>query len=668
MTITRVSIVVAAILVLLPCGLLADGSQTGTIDGRVLDTEGQPLPGVLVRLTSALGEKTATTGADGSFRFGLLGPGDYVLSASLEGLASTEISAPLDAGGRRTIDLTLRASTAEAITVTADAVLVDPYVIGSSARVEAEVAEELSFRNRHYQSAVEVLPGVVHDATSRGQGDVKFAVNGGQDTEVAGFVDGVDISFSRFNGSPRLFLPTTALQEFGLDSAGFATEYGRVVGGISNAVVKSGTNEFHGSFLYIPQNQKWRAPYDAIDIPREDDIIDSFETSVGGPIYRDKAWFFAAYAETDTNQLDRFPDGSAVNVGFQNEVKVGKVTFQPSARHNIALLGIDSPVHKNHIEPNSGDRFTPCTCDLGGEVLTVNWGFSITSSLFLEVKAADQENSLLRENAVSRTLTPGASPDSPMGNNFSYQDRGSGLLHNTIGQPAGTGFLIIPRDQANGSLSLFHGSHELKLGADYQDVEMQTLNEIGKRYFGLGYDENLIGGFRTPQVLDVFDPSQVIATTSDVVSVYAPGSLGPDGALEPVCRSAARRAEARERDRRGGRLLHQVGAAAGAGVRRRRHRPAPAQGLRRPLLPDHQPGLRERGVRPAAQRQKPLQRIQLELGHPALRHFRATRRPRPQQLHPGHRSLLQGRGDDRHRVAVRRQLGVRGAGYLVGAR
>ena len=361
----------------------------------------------------------------------------------------------------------------------------------------------------------------MHDATSRGQGDVKFAVNGGQDSEVAGFVDGVDISFSRFNGSPRLFLPTSALQEFGLDSAGFSTEYGRVVGGISNAVIKSGTNDFHGTFLYIPQNQKWRAPYDAIDIPREDDIIDSFETNLGGRIYRDKAWFFAAYAETDTNQLDRFPDGTPVNVGFQNKVKVGKITIQPTARHHIAILGVDSPVHKNHIEINSGDRFTPCTCDLGGEVKTINWGFSISDSLFLEVKAADQENSLLRENASARTLTPGASPDSPKGNNLSYMDRASGLFHNTIGQAAGTGFLIIPRDQANGSLSLFRGSHELKIGVDYQDVEMQTLNVIEKRFFGLGFNENSVSGFQTPQFVDVFDPAGVIVTTSDVVSGYA---------------------------------------------------------------------------------------------------------------------------------------------------
>src|SRR5262245_9690179 len=97
MAILRVSAAVAAILVLFTsAALLADGSQTGTIDGRVLDAEGQPLPGALVRLSSALGEKTVTTGEDGSFRFGLLSPGDYVLAASLEGLGSTEMSTPLE--------------------------------------------------------------------------------------------------------------------------------------------------------------------------------------------------------------------------------------------------------------------------------------------------------------------------------------------------------------------------------------------------------------------------------------------------------------------------------------------------------------------------------------------------------------------------------------------
>ena len=320
MTLTRVSVLVAAILVFAPVGLLADGSQTGTIDGRVLNTEGQPLPGALVRLTSALGEKTETTGADGSFRFGLLAPGDYVVSAGLEGLVSTEISAPLDAGARRTIDLTLRASTAEAITVTADAVLVDPYVIGSSARVEGEVAEELSFRDRQYQSAVEVLPGVVQNATSRTQGDVKFAVNGGQDTEAAGFVDGVDISFSRFNGSPR-HVPAHHL------APGVRPRERRLRHRVRpgrrrrhNAVVKSGTNEFHGSSSTCRRTRSGGPPTTNRH-PARGRHHRQFRDQPRRAIYRDNAWFFAAYAETDTNQLDRFPDRRAVDVSFQTDVK-----------------------------------------------------------------------------------------------------------------------------------------------------------------------------------------------------------------------------------------------------------------------------------------------------------------------------------------------------------
>ena len=133
MTITRVSFLLAAFLVLLPAGLARRRQSDRNHRRPGARRRGRAAPGRAGALTSATGERTVTSGDDGSYRFGLLGPGDYVVSASLEGLGATEISAPLDSGARRTIDLTLRASTAEAITVTADALMVDPYVIGSSA-------------------------------------------------------------------------------------------------------------------------------------------------------------------------------------------------------------------------------------------------------------------------------------------------------------------------------------------------------------------------------------------------------------------------------------------------------------------------------------------------------------------------------------------------------
>jgi outer membrane receptor protein involved in Fe transport len=503
-----------------PSILLADGSQTGTVDGSVVGADGEVLPGVTVTLAGPQGQQTTTTGQDGQFRFNGVPPGEYAIGASLEGLGSDEIEAVMTAGQRLSLSLQLRgSSTAEAITVTAEAPLVDKFTVGSSAALEAAVAENLSFKGRNYQSSLEALPSVVHDGQSRLTGDIQPAVNGGQHTEIAAFVDGVDTSFSRFGGSPRLFLPTSVLTEARLESAGFSVEYGRAVSGISNAVVKSGTNTFHGSFLWIPQNKKWRAEYEALDIPREDDIINSFETSIGGPIVRDKAWFFAAYADQDTNESDQLADGGIVDAGFKNEVSVLKLNFQPTSRHYLSLLGVDSPVEKVQINQNSGDRYTPCACDLPAEILTATWGFSISSSLFLEAKGAAQQNDVLRDPLLQREVVPGANPHSPIGNQFPYIDRNNNITYNQITQ--NIGYLKVPRDQGNMSLSVFAGENELKFGADYQDIEMQSLNVIGQRFNGLGYNETRVGGFTTPQFMDVFDPSGQTATTSEILSFYA---------------------------------------------------------------------------------------------------------------------------------------------------
>jgi outer membrane receptor protein involved in Fe transport len=485
----------------------------------VVGADGSALPGVLVTLAGPQGQQQTTTSDDGGFRFAGVPPGDYTVGASLEGLGSHEVETSLVSGQRVTLAMTLRGETAEAITVTAETPLVDKFTVGSTAALEAAVAENLSFKGRNYQSSLEALPSVVHDGQSRLTGDIQPAVNGGQHTEVAGFVDGVDTSFSRFGGSPRLFLPTSVLTEARLDSAGFSVEYGRVVSGISNAVVKSGTNRFHGTFLWIPQNQTWRAEYEALDIPREDDIINSFETSLGGPILRDKAWFFAAYAEQDTNEVDQLADGGVVDAGFKNQVTVLKLNFQPSSRHYITLLGVDSPVDKIQINQNSGDRYTPCACDLPAEIITANWGFSISESLFLEMKGAAQENQVLRAPNLLRDVVPGANPHSPTGNQFPYVDRNNNLRYNQIAQDIG--YLKVPRDQANAALTAFAGNNELKFGADYQDIEMKSFNFVGQRFNGRGYNENLVGGFATPEFMDVFDPSGETSTTSDILSAYA---------------------------------------------------------------------------------------------------------------------------------------------------
>jgi hypothetical protein len=498
----------------------ADGPQTGTLEGRVLDAQGAPLPGATVNLAGPQGQVSTVSDSDGSFRFGLLIAGDYTVSASLEGLGSTEVSAPVSVGSRQSIELRLGGTSAETITVTSEAPLVNKYETSAEARLESEVSENLSFISRNVQSSLEVLPGVVHSATSRAQAGIQASINGGQWQENAGFVDGVDTSFPRRGGGSRIFLPVTSLTETTIETAGFSAEYGRVVSGVTSSVIKSGTNQFHGDFLYIPQNEKWRAPYDDLDIPRDDEIINSFEVSLGGPLVRDKAWFFASYGELDSNEADIVADGTQLNTGFQTEAKILKLNFQPTSAHQLQLAGVDAPTDKVNINQGSGDQWTPCDCALEENLATLTWSFAMTADAFLEAKIATQEDRLDRE-ALRLHPISGTNPDVPAGNNFPYQDVPTQIRYNAIGQPAGLGFLDTGRDQGNASVSLFRGKHELKFGADYQDVTSDVFNLIGTLYRGAGYNPNLPGGFTRPQDKRVFDAPSVVTSTSEILSGFA---------------------------------------------------------------------------------------------------------------------------------------------------
>ncbi len=512
-----------AVVVLLGGGavaLHADGPQTATLEGRVLDAQGAPLPGVNVNLTGPQGGASTITGDDGAFRFGLLIGGDYTIGATLEGLGSTEIKVVLGGGQRERVELKLGGVQTETITVTSEAPLISKFETSASATIESEVSSNLSFVARNVQSSIEVLPGVVHTAQSRLQAGIQASVNGGQWQENAGFVDGVDTSFARRGGASRIFLPVSSLTETRMET-GFTAEYGRVVSGVTSSTIKSGTNQFHGDFLYIPQNEKWRSEYEELSIPRDDDIKDSFETSLGGPIVRDKAWFFASYGKINSNEGDVLANGDHVDVGFDTEAMILKLNFQPSPKHHLQLSGVDAPTDKIQIAQTSGDQFTPCDCALSESLATLTWTFAITASSFLETKVATQEDDLDRAALVSHDIAPGASPESPLGNNFPYQDQRTNLRYNAIAQGAGLGRLDTAREQANASLSLFRGDHEIKFGADYQDVSQETFNFIGVLFRGTDYNPALPGGFITPTDKRVFDPTEPVETTAEVLSAYA---------------------------------------------------------------------------------------------------------------------------------------------------
>ena len=501
--------------------LSADGPETGMIDGVVTDAQGGALPGVSVTLSGPQDTKNAITDAQGKYRFGLLQAGYYTVTATLEGLGTAEFGTQLSPGARKEVDLALQAATSETITVTSEAPLISKYETGSTSTISAEVAADVTYGSRLYISSLTQLPGVV----IRQNATAMVSMNGGISSETGAFIEGVDTSMSRRGGEPRMLIPGTAITETTVESAGFGAEYGRATGGIINSVIKTGTNTFHGDFLYIGQNPKWRAE-NVFELERPDDQINSFETSIGGPIYKDKAWFFASYSEINSNSLDRTRTGVVFDTTRTAEPLIGKVNLVPADRHQIAITAIDTPSDAlNATAANPGDEFAMAQIPLNGRLQTGSWSFAATNSVFTELKLTNREELVIRGQFRTHEIDPNASPDSPNGNNERYHDGSNNLRFNGIAVPLGPGYNDFPREAAQASVTIFKGNHELKFGGDYQQVEFSNSTDVPFWFRGNGFCRECPGGFLRPIFKRVNEQAPPVGAFSDMASAFAQDRL-----------------------------------------------------------------------------------------------------------------------------------------------
>ena len=210
------------------------------------------------------------TNETGIYRFSLLPPGSYTVKADARGLQRrSSTPSQVTAGGKAEANLTLRLETAETITVTSEAPMVDKYNVSAGAAVTSEVGAQAAGENRTYYGVINMLPGVTSDAENGAIQGTRPQVNGSHFADNSVFIDGVDTSFARFGGS-RMFVPTTATTEIALEAGGMSAEYGRVVGSTTNVIIKSGTNAFHGDFMYGRADTDWNSDWkDQPTIPDE---------------------------------------------------------------------------------------------------------------------------------------------------------------------------------------------------------------------------------------------------------------------------------------------------------------------------------------------------------------------------------------------------------------
>jgi len=297
--------------------------RTGTITGQLTDPQGGVLPGVTVAATNRQTGRVSSAATDGNGRYAVnLEPGFYTIRFELAGFARQEM-ADIEVLLGRTFDInaTMRVGNmSEAVQVTAEAApLVDIRSTMIAHNVTAEEFDRLP-KARSFQSIALTAPSV-----NAGELEGGFQVNGASGAENAFTVDGV-VTNSLVNGQSRQNTVFEYLQEVQVKTTGIPAEFGGALGGVVSAVTKSGGNLFRGEGHYYYEGSSLNAaPVRRLVLDpvtdrtafytqdkKDADHRNEFGGSFGGPIVRDRLFFFGSYSpriESRTSNY-RFGDGA----------------------------------------------------------------------------------------------------------------------------------------------------------------------------------------------------------------------------------------------------------------------------------------------------------------------------------------------------------------------
>jgi hypothetical protein len=296
---------------LLPNLLLAQ-SFRGSIRGQVVDPNGNAIVGAKISAkNSGTGQVRETvTGEDGAYVLAELPAGEYVVVAEYAGLSPVGQNVIVNVGSDTSanFDLTRVEKRLEELTVTEESPVIDTTRDVLNEVVDQKLVEELPLNGRDFGKLVALSPGATVDpsgvaGTQGGFG--QFNINGNRDRSNNYMLDGTDNNDPFFNnsalnqtgigGAPASLLPIDAIQEFNLQSQ-FGAEYGRNSGSVVNIVTRSGTNTLHGSAFEFFRNSALDARnYFNSDAQKSVFQNSNFGASIGGPIVKDKTFFFGAY-------------------------------------------------------------------------------------------------------------------------------------------------------------------------------------------------------------------------------------------------------------------------------------------------------------------------------------------------------------------------------------
>jgi len=471
--------------IILALGLSVSYAQrlTGNIKGTVTDEGGVPLPAVSVEISSSElmgGTQTQLSDERGLYRFVNLPPGLYKLVFALQGFQTVErINIRVSVKGTVTVDITMKQATLEkAVTVTAEAPVVDVTSSGMSTNFDKDLLEKIPSGRYSFIDVIKQTPGIV---TLTGySGDPLMSAFGSNNESNAFQIDGLDITNPR-QGDTYLFPNQDLFTEVEVSGIGAPAEYGSFSGAVVNIVTKSGGNSFSGSASYYGQFQALTGdnnppPREFYSYHRHEFLDGAF--TLGGPVLKDRLWFFGS-ANVTRNDATAWKENPQYHSATKEDNYFLKLSFQITNKHK--LVGVIA--YRNWAYPEVPNPTLTKEATRTWRTKIPNWNvmytWLISGSTFLELKTAGYRSKDDGLNQYGSTL------DNPV-----HIDLITGVQS---GAPLWPYYAYYSRFQAHASVSHFAedflgGDHEFKMGIQFNRGEQGSICGYsgGKLYYDYG--------------------------------------------------------------------------------------------------------------------------------------------------------------------------------------
>jgi len=453
--------------------------QGGSITGVIRDEQGGVLPGVTVTVQGVDATQTFTTEGSGEFRFLNLAPGPYKVTAALQGFTTVVREDVIIAVGRNAeLPMVLKiASVAETITVSGESPVIDTRATGTATNFTADELTKIP-TSRDPFALMRSVPGVLVDRVNIGGNETgqqsNFASKGTRPQDAVWTMDGINITDMAATGASPSYYNYDNFEEIQVSTAG--QDIKQPTGGMGlNLVVKRGTNQFKGGFRGYFDNEAMEGD----NVPAElraagvtkatsdhNKQISDYGFDLGGPIFRDKAWFYGSYSLQDVRLVRRA--GALVDRTQLKNPNV-KLNWQATNKDMISFLYFDGFKIKDGRSPGvSGILFDAPTATYHQDNAYTDvplhglWKIAddrvLGANMFLSARVAYFNTGFI--------LDPVGGLDQPAGRSFT-QAQSYGSVNQSLN--------VRPQKIVNADLNNFltgmGGSHDLKYGFGYRSAE-----------------------------------------------------------------------------------------------------------------------------------------------------------------------------------------------------